>query len=337
MRKLLATICAVGVLISGCGFKKNLDKQELLNVSSEPTREFYAAYNERFKLYWEHELRRGEVTITQSHGASGKQARAVIDGTLQADVVTLTIDYDVTQIKNAGLIRGGWRLEFPNHSSPCYSTIVFLVRAGNPKNINDWNDLTRPDVQIVTPNPKTSGGARWNYLTAWEYAKRRFNGDETQIIDFMRTIYKNVVAMDEGVRGARASFKSGKGDVLIAWENEALSYKEELPKECEIVTPSLSIVAELPVAVVDRIAEAHGTQELATEYLSYLYSPAGQEIAAQNYYRPRDKEILFKYRRLFNPVELFTVDEAFGSWVKSYNDHFAEGATFDKIKQFVGR
>lgn len=337
MRKIVAALCAVALLISGCDFGKNFGKQELLNVSSEPTREFYAAYNEQFKLHWEKQFGHGEVTINQSHGASGKQARAVIDGTLKADVVTLTIDYDVTQIKNAGLIRGGWRLEFPNHSSPCYSTIVFLVRAGNPKNIRDWDDLIRSDVQIVTPNPKTSGGARWNYLTAWEYAKRRFNGDEAQIIDFMRAIYKNVVAMGDDVRKARENFKIGKGDVLIAWESEALSYKKESPKECDIVTPSLSIVAELPVAIVDKIADEHGTRELATEYLSYLYSPAGQEIAAQNYYRPRDKDIFFKYRRLFNPMELFTVDDAFGSWVKAYNDHFAKGAMFDKIKQSIGR
>ena len=334
MKKTLAAICAVGLLISGCG-APTTGKQELLNVSSEPTREFYAEYNERFKLHWEHELWRGEVTINQSHGASSKQADAVIDGTLQADVVTLTIPYDVTKIKNAGLIRGGWRLEFPHRSTPCYSTIVFLVRAGNPKEIHDWNDLTRPDVQIVTPNPKTSGGARWNYLTAWEYARRTFDGEEAQIIDFMRAIYKNVVAMDDGVRGSRVSFQRGKGDVLIAWESEALSYKEDHPKECEIVTPSLSIVAELPVAIVDKVVLEHGTQELAMEYLNYLYSPAGQEIAAKNYYRPQDKEILFKYRRLFQPVELFTIDDAFGSWVKAYNDHFADGAMFDKISREV--
>ena len=332
MLKIIFIICAALMTI-GCSFEKNIDKQELLNVSSEPTREFYEDYNERFEKYWEDELRNGEVTITQSHGASGKQADAVIDGTLKADVVTLTISYDVTKIRNAGLIRGGWMLEFPNNASPCYSTIVFLVRAGNPKNINDWDDLIRSDIKTVAPNPKTSGGARWNYLTAWEYARRTFDGNEEQIKDFMRQIFKNVVAMDDDVRKARENFKNGVGDVLIAWESEALQFKEEYPDECDIVTPSLSIVAELPVAIVDRIADEHGTRELATEYLSYLYSLEGQEIAAQNYYRPRNKDILFKYQKFFKPTELFTIDEAFGGWVKSYKDHFADGGTFDQISK----
>lgn len=330
MKKIFALICAA-LMLTGCGVEKNLGKQELLNVSSEPTREFYAAYNEKFKDYWENELRRGEVTITQSHGASSNQADAVIDGTLKADVVTLTIAYDVVKIRNAGMIRGGWRLEFPNNSSPFYSTIVFVVRANNPKNIADWDDLIRDDVEIVTPSPKTSGGARWNYLTAWEYANRKFDGDKEKILEFMRKIFKNVVAMDEGVRGSRESFQSGKGDVLIAWESEALLLKKEFPKEREIITPSLSIVAKLPVAVVDSIANEHGTTEVATEYLKYLYSTEGQEIAAQNYYRTYDKDIMRKYRQVFKPVELFTVDEAFGGWVKSYNKHFADGGTFDQI------
>ena len=332
MLKIIFIICAALMTI-GCSFEKNIDKQELLNVSSEPTREFYEDYNERFEKYWEDELRNGEVTITQSHGASGKQADAVIDGTLKADVVTLTISYDVTKIRNAGLIRGGWMLEFPNNASPCYSTIVFLVRAGNPKNINDWDDLIRSDIKTVAPNPKTSGGARWNYLTAWEYARRTFDGNEEQIKDFMRQIFKNVVAMDDDVRKARENFKNGVGDVLIAWESEALQFKEEYPDECDIVTPSLSIVAELPVAIVDRIADEHGTRELATEYLSYLYSLEGQEIAAQNYYRPRNKDILFKYQKFFKPTDLFTIDEEFGGWVKSYKDHFADGGTFDQISK----
>lgn len=332
MLKIIFIICAALMMI-GYSFEKNIGKQELLNVSSEPTREFYEDYNERFEKYWEDELRNGEVTINQSHGASGKQANAVIDGTLKADVVTLTISYDVTKIRNAGLIRGGWMLEFPNNASPCYSTIVFLVRAGNPKNINDWDDLIRSDIKTVAPNPKTSGGGRWNYLTAWEYARRTFDGNEEQIKDFMRQIFKNVVAMDDDVRKARENFKNGVGDVLIAWESEALQFKKEYPDECDIVTPSLSIVAELPVAIVDRIADEHGTRELATEYLSYLYSIEGQEIAAQNYYRPRNKDILFKYQKFFKPMELFTIDEAFGGWVKSYSDHFADGGTFDQISK----
>ena len=330
MNNVLMIILAI-LLLSGCGQESTAGNRELLNVSSEPTREFYAEYNERFENYWENELHKGNVTINQSHGASGKQADAVIDGTLKADVVTLTISYDVTKIKNAGLIRGGWRLEFPYNSSPMYSTIVFLVRSGNPKNISDWNDLIRPDIKIVMSNPKTSGGARWNYLTAWEFASRTFDGNEEQIKDFMRKIFKNIVVMDDGVRGSRENFKKGIGDVLIAWESEALSFKEKYPEECEIVTPSLSIVAELPVAIVDKIAEEHGTRELAIEYLSYLYSDEGQEIAAHNYYRPRNEKILNRYADIFEPLELFTIDEAFGGWVKSYNDHFADGATFDKI------
>ena len=329
MKKILMMLC-VALMMTGCG-EPARGAQELLNASSEPTREFYAAYNEVFKRHWETELRRGAVTITQAHGASGKQANAVIDGTLEADVVTLTIAYDVTKIKQAGLIRGGWRLKFPDNASPMYSTIVFLVRADNPKNIRDWVDLTRADVQIVTPNPKTSGGARWNYLTAWEYARRAFDDDQKQIEAFMRSIVRNIVAMDDDVRAARQNFLSGKGDVLIAWESEALAFKEEAPYDCEVVTPSLSIVAELPVAVVDKTAEAHGTQALATEYLSYLYSSEAQELAAQNFYRPRNEEVLAKYAKVFKPTELFTIDEAFGGWVKSYREHFAEGATFDRI------
>lgn len=330
--KIFVTLITLMTLISGCGFNKTVpDAQELLNVSSEPTCELYEDYNELFKKHWEKDLRRGEVTINQSHGASSKQADAVIEGKLKADVVTLTIAYDVTKIKSAGLIRSGWRLEFPDNSSPMYSTIVFLIRAGNPKNISDWNDLIRPDIKIVMPNPKTSGGARWNYLTAWEFARRTFDGNEEQIKDFMRKIFKNIVAMDDGVRGSRENFKNGIGDVLIAWESEALRFKENYPEECDIVTPSLSIVAELPVAIVDKVVEVNNTRELAEEYLKYLYSPEGQEIAAQNYYRPRNKEIFAKYAKTFKPLDLFTIDETFGGWVKSYNDHFADGGTFDQI------
>lgn len=325
------TICAVGFLIAGCIEEKNRGTQELLNVSCEPTREFYTAYNERFKTHWEKELRNGEVIITQSHGASNKQAHAVIDGALEADVVTLSISYDVTAIRNAGLIRGGWRREFPDNSSPYTSTIVFLVRKGNPKNISDWDDLTRDDIKVVTPNPKTSGGGRWNYLSAWEFARRRFADNEEQIIKFMQKIFANVVALDEEVRSAKESFISGKGDVLIAWENEALHLKHESPEHYDIVTPSLSILAEMSVAVVDKVVEEKGTRELAEEYLNYLYSEEGQELAAQNYYRPRDKIILKKYSAVFKSLELFTIDEVFGGWVKAHNEHFADGASFDQI------
>ena len=329
MKKFFAII-SMAILICGCGTEKNIGTQELLNVSYDPTRELYAAYNEKFKNHWENELGKGKIILTQSHGGSGKQARSVING-VKADVVTLALSYDVTQIKNAGLIRGGWRIEFPDNSSPYTSTIVFLVRKNNPKNIQDWNDLIRPDVKIVTPNPKTSGGAKWNYLAAWEYARRNFGDDEEIIKDFMKKIFANVIALDDGARGATKSFESGKGDVLIAWENEALLAVKMYPEDYEIVTPSLSILAEPSVAIVDKVVEEKGTCELAKEYLNYLYSPEGQEIAAQNFYRPRNPEVLEKYADVFKPLELFTIDEAFGGWVKAHDDHFADGATFDQI------
>ncbi len=329
LEKILAAMIFIATTIfyGGCG-DKNQNPQELRNVSYDTTRELYAAYNEKFREHW-HELGNGEVTLIQSHGGSSTQSRAVIDG-VQADVVTLALSYDVTAIKNAGLIRGGWRKEFPDNSSPYTSTIVFLVRSGNPKNIRDWDDLIRSDVKIVAPNPKTSGGAKWAYLAAWEFARRRF-GDDALIRDFMRKIFANVVSLDDGARGATKTFHGGTGDILIAWENEALSAKKNLPDACDIVTPSLSILAEPSVAIVDAIVDADGTRKLAEEYLRYLYSPEGQEIAAQNFYRPRDKEILAAYADVFEPLELFTVDEAFGSWVKAYDEHFADGATFDKI------
>ncbi len=329
--KILLAVISFAVILSGCGgAKTNFDTLELLNVSYDPTRELYADYNKKFKTHWENELVKGKIILTQSHGGSGKQAKAVIDG-LEADVVTLALSYDVIKIKNAGLIRGGWRKEFPDNSSPYTSTIVFLVRAGNPKNIRDWNDLIRDDVKIVTPNPKTSGGAQWNYLAAWEFARRNLGDDEEIIKDFMRKLFANVVALNDGARGATKSFESGKGDVLIAWENEALLATKMYPEEYEIVTPSLSILAEPSVAIVDSVVDKKGSRELAEEYLNYLYSPEGQEIAAQNFYRPRNKDILAKYQDIFEPLELFTIDEAFGGWVKAYNDHFADDATFDQI------
>ena len=327
---LAVIIFLASVMTSGCGSEASKAPQELLNVSCAPTREFYAAYNEKFKDYWENELHNGKVIINQSHGASGKQALAVIDG-LEADVVALSIPYDVTKIKEAGLIRGGWRKEFPDNSSPYTSTIVFIVRKDNPKNIQDWDDLIRADVKIVTPNPKTSGGARWNYLAAWEYARRNLGDDEALIMNFMKKIFKNIVALDEEVRSARKSFLDGKGDVLIAWENESLNLVKESPEKYEIVTPNLSIVAEMSVAVVDSVVDKRGTREVAEEYLKWHYSPEAQEIAAQNFYRPRDAKILAKYADTFEELELFTVDEAFGSWVKAHDDHFADGATFDQI------
>ena len=330
MKKIFPIICAVGIFLAGCGSEKNFGTQELLNVSYDPTRELYSAYNEKFTTHWEKELMKGKVILTQSHGGSGKQARSVIEG-VEADVVTLALSYDVTQIKNAGLIRGGWRKEFPDNSSPYTSTIVFLVRAGNPKNIQDWNDLIRDDVRIVTPNPKTSGGAQWNYLAAWEFARRKFNGDEAQVKDFMKKLFEHAEPFCDGARGATEDFQNGRGDVLIAWENEALLSIKISPADYEIVIPSLSILAEPSVAIVDKVVDKKGTRELAEEYLNYLYSNEGQEIAAQNFYRPRNQEILAKYKEIFKPLELFTVDDAFGSWVKAHNDHFADGAVFDQI------
>ena len=320
-------------IIFGCGSDSasNSDKKEFLNVSYDPTRELYAAYNEKFHKHWTNELGKSDVTLTQSHGGSGKQARAVIEG-LEADVVTLALAYDVIEIKNAGLIQGGWQNEFPDNSSPYTSTIVFLVRKGNPKNIHDWDDLIRDDVEIITPNPKTSGGAQWNYLAAWEFARRKFNDDENKIRDFMKKLFGNVIVLDSGARGATTSFvQRGQGDVLIAWENEALLSKKDNPDAYEIITPSLSILAEPSVAVVDKIVDKKGTRELAEEYIKYLYSPEGQEIAAQNFYRPRNQEILSKYTETFKPLKLFTIDEAFGGWVKAHDDHFKDGGTFDQI------
>ena len=331
LKTFAAMILILSAILSGCGGEKtSSNPQELLNVSYDPTRELYADYNEIFKRHWENDLGNGKIILNQSHGGSGKQSKSVIDG-VEADVVTLALAYDVTQIKNVGLIRGGWRKEFPDNSSPYTSTIVFLVRAHNPKNIRDWDDLTRDDVKIVTPNPKTSGGAQWNYLAAWEFARRKFDGDENHIKDFMTKLFANVVALDDGARGATKSFEGGKGDILIAWENEALLAMKIYPDDYEIVTPSLSILAEPSVAIVDSVVDKKGTRELAEEYLNYLYSDEGQEIAAKNFYRPRNEKILKKYADVFEPLELFTIDEAFGSWVKAYNDHFADGATFDQI------
>lgn len=322
-------------IFSGCGndSASTETKKEFLNVSYDPTRELYANYNEKFKNHWEKELGKGEIILTQSHGGSGKQARAVIEG-LEADVVTLALAYDVLEVQKAGLINEGWQNEFPQNSSPYTSTIVFLVRKGNPKNIQDWDDLIREDVAIITPNPKTSGGAQWNYLAAWEFARRKFNGDENKVRDFVKKLYMNVVVLDSGARGATTSFvQRGQGDVLIAWENEALLSKKDAPDDYEIITPSLSILAEPSVAVVDKVVDKKKTREIAEEYLKYLYSDAGQEIAAQNFYRPRNQEILAKHADVFKPLTLFTIDEAFGGWIKAHDEHFADGGTFDQIYQ----
>jgi sulfate/thiosulfate transport system substrate-binding protein len=306
----------------------------LLNVSYDPTRELYEDFNQQFATYWKNKTGQ-ELTIRQSHGGSGKQARSVIDG-LGADVVTLALAYDIDQIaEKGGLLPANWQTRLPNNSSPYTSTIVLLVRKGNPKNIRDWGDLAKPGVTVVTPNPKTSGGARWNYLAAWAWALRQPGGSDATAKNFVTKLYKNVPVLDAGARGATTTFvERGIGDVLIAWENEALLAIKELgPGKFEVVAPSLSILAEPPVAVVDKIANKHGTREVAQAYLEYLYTDAGQEIAAKHFYRPRNAAIAAKYQSQFPSVKLLTVDEVFGGWKRAHATHFADGGTFDQIYQ----
>lgn len=304
---------------------------QLLNVSYDPTRELYQQYDKAFSEYW-HQKTGDDVKIRQSHGGSGKQATSVING-LQADVVTLALAYDVDAIAERGRIDKHWIKRLPDNSAPYTSTIVFLVRKGNPKRIKDWPDLIRPDVSVVTPNPKTSGGARWNYLAAWGYGLASHHQDQVKAKEFVKALYKNVEVLDSGARGATNTFvERGIGDVLIAWENEALLAINALDKDkFEVVTPSISILAEPTVAVVDKVVDKRGTRELATEYLKYLYSPIGQEIAAKNYYRPRDKTIAEKYHAVFPDLKLFTIDEVFAGWDKAQKEHFATGGTFDEI------
>jgi sulfate transport system substrate-binding protein len=306
----------------------------LLNVSYDPTRELYEDFNQQFASYWKNKTGQ-EVTIRQSHGGSGKQARSVIDG-LEADVVTLALAYDIDQIADkAGSIPADWQKRLPDNSSPYTSTIVLLVRKGNPKGIRDWGDLAKPGVSVITPNPKTSGGARWNYLAAWAWALRQPGGNEAKAKDFVSRVYKNVPVLDAGARGSTTTFvERGIGDVLIAWENEALLAIKELgPGKFEVVAPSLSILAEPPVAVVDKVAGKHGTRDVARAYLEYLYTPTGQEIAAKHFYRPRLESVAAKYASQFPRMTLVTVDEVFGGWQKAHAAHFADGALFDQIYQ----
>ncbi|MBF0569167.1 MAG: sulfate ABC transporter substrate-binding protein [Candidatus Omnitrophica bacterium] len=310
------------------------DKATLLNVSYDPTRELYQAYNKAFADHWLKEAG-VEVQVNQSHGGSGKQARAVIDG-LEADVVTLALAYDIDAIaQKTNLLPKNWQTRLPHNSTPYTSTIVFLVRKGNPKNIKDWDDLIKPGVSVITPNPKTSGGARWNYLAAWGFALKHSNNDESKAKDFVASLFKNVPVLDSGARGATTTFVERKiGDVLIAWENEAYLVASQLaPGEYEIVTPSLSILAEPSVALIDRNVDRHGTRKVAQAYLEYLYSPEGQEIAAKNYYRPRLQAVVDKYASQFQKVELITIDEVFGGWQKAQKAHFADNGTFDQIYQ----
>lgn len=304
----------------------------LLNVSYDPTRELYQDFNAAFVTHWK-ETTGETLTIKQSHGGSSKQARSVVDG-LEADVVTLALAYDIDALREFGkLIPADWQKRLPNNSSPYTSTIVFVVRKGNPKNIRDWNDLARPGVDVVTPNPKTSGGARWNYLAAWGYALRQPGGSDATARELVTKIYKNVKVLDSGARGSTTTFvERGIGDVFISWENEAFLAQKELGKDkIETVVPSLSILAEPPVTVVDKMVDKHGTRKVATAYLEYLYSPEGQDIAGKHFYRPRDPKAAEKYAAQFVNVKLFTIDELFGGWQRAQKTHFADGAVFDQI------
>jgi sulfate transport system substrate-binding protein len=327
---LLALVLALGI----GDIQASAATVKLLNASYDPTREFYQDFNAAFRKHWK--AKTGvDVIINQSHGGSGKQARAVIDG-LQADVVTLALAYDIDAIsQRSGLVPEKWQSRLPHNSTPYTSTIVFLVRKGNPKHVKDWNDLVRPGISVITPNPKTSGGARWNYLAAWGYALRQNAGDERKAKDFVTRLFRNVPVLDSGARGSATTFvQRGIGDVLLAWENEAFLAINELGKDkLDLVVPSVSILAEPSVALVDKVAQRHGATPVAKAYLEYLYSAEGQEIAARNYYRPRLKEAASKYAGRFPRVALFTIDETFGGWQKAQQKHFADGGLFDQIYQ----
>ena len=305
--------------------------KDFLNVSYDPTRELYEDVNKQFGAYWKQRTGQ-DINFKQSHGGSGKQARSVIDG-LGADVVTLALAADIDVIaEKAKLLPTNWQKKLPNNSTPYTSTIVFLVRKGNPQGIKDWGDLIKPGVGIITPNPKTSGGARWNYLAAWAWAKHQPAGNDAKAQEFVRKIYKNTKVLDSGARGATTTFaERGIGDVLLAWENEAHLAIREQPGKFEIVTPSLSILAEPPVAIVEKNAEKDGNLNLAKAYLNYLYSPAGQEIAAKNFYRPRNAAVLKKYASTFKPLKLVTIDKEFGGWTKVQKQHFENNGVFDQI------
>jgi sulfate/thiosulfate transport system substrate-binding protein len=326
---LTTSILAAGFLIGGNSWAD----RTILNVSYDPTRELYQEFNSAFAKHWE-EKTREKIAIKQSHGGSGKQARSVIDG-LDADVVTLALANDINEIaEKSKLIPNSWPKRLPQNSTPYTSTIVLLVRKGNPKSIKDWNDLVRPGVSVITPNPKTSGGARWNYLAAWEYGKRTY-GSDAKAKEFVAQIYKNVPVLDSGARGSTTTFvERGIGDVFISWENEAfLAIKELGVGKFEVVAPSISILAEPPVTVIDKVVDKKGTRDIAEAYLKYLYSEKGQEIAAKNFYRPTDPKIAAKYASQFPAIKLFTIDEAFAGWKNAHKAHFADVGTFDQIYQ----
>ncbi len=328
MKLKTAFLFLLGLALAASAAAKSI---ELLNVSYDPTRELYVDYNKAFATYWKAKTG-DDVTVKQSHGGSGKQARGVIDG-LQADVVTLALAADVDALYDvAKLIPQDWQKRLPNNSTPYTSTIVFLVRKGNPKGIKDWDDIVKPGISIVTPNPKTSGGARWNYLAAWAYAKHKQGSDDAAKA-FVTALYKNVPVLDSGARGATTTFVQREiGDVAITWENEAfLAIKEFGADKFEIVVPSLSILAEPPVSVVDKVVKKHGTEAVAKAYLEYLYSPEGQDIAGRNFYRPRDATAAAKYAAVFPQLQLVTIDADFGGWTKAQKTHFADGGVFDQI------
>ena len=322
------------LLVLSLAAAANAKEIKLLNVSYDPTRELYQDYNAAFAKYWKAKTG-DDVVISQSHGGSGKQALSVING-LEADVVTLALAYDIDAIaQQAGFLPADWQKRLPDNSTPYTSTIVFLVRKGNPKNIKDWDDVVKPGVIVVTPNPKTSGGARWAYLAAWAYALDKYGHDDAKARDFVKRLYKNVPVLDSGARGSTTTFvERGIGDVLLAWENEAhLAIKEFGADKFEIVTPPESILAEPPVAVVDKVAKKHGTTDVARAYHEYLYSDEGQDIAGRNFYRPRSETAAAKYAGQFAKLKLITVDDVFGGWQKAQKTHFADGGTFDQIFQ----
>ncbi len=327
MRRLL-----LGVALFAAALGAQAKDIVLLNVSYDPTRELYADFNRAFAAHWK--AKTGDhVIVKQSHGGSGKQARSVIDG-LEADVVTLALAYDIDVLNDKGeLIPSGWQKRLPHNSSPYTSTIVFLVRKGNPKGIKDWDDLVKPGVSVVTPNPKTSGGARWNYLAAWGFALKKFGNDQKQVQEFVASLFANVPVLDSGARGSLITFtERGVGDVFLSWENEAFLAIHELgPDKFQIVVPSLSILAEPPVTVVDKTVDRKGTREVAAAYLQYLYTPEGQDIAARNHYRPIDPGVAAKYAGQYTTNELFTIDEVFGGWATAQKVHFADGGVFDQI------
>jgi sulfate transport system substrate-binding protein len=330
-RRLVTALATLPILIS-FGSKEALAQSPvtLLNVSYDPTRELYTEYNAAFIMHWKSKTGQ-DVSIKQSHGGSGRQARSIIDG-LEADVATLALAGDIDALhSNGGWVPKNWQRRLPSNSSPYTSTIVLVVRQGNPKNIKDWDDLIRPDVKVVTPNPKTSGGARWNYLAAWEFAKRKF-GSDAKAQEFVKKVYDNVVVLDTGARGSSTSFaQRHQGDVFLSWENEAYLLEKEFGSKVDFVYPSLSILAEPPVTVVDKVVDRRGTRAVAQAYLEFLYTEEAQDIIGKHFYRPRSQKVQAKYAKQLPKLNLFTIDEAFGGWDRATQVHFVDGGTFDQI------